>query len=92
MTDKWLQSLAKMSLISIYLSDTVNITLSILEYVEFSPSDDNINIFYSTYVKCRPSIFFKVLHPRRNLIAHATETLFVFGTFRFKLRPGDRIF
>jgi hypothetical protein len=76
----------------LHLSDTVNITLSILEYVEFSPSDDNINIFYSTYVKCRPSIFFKVLHPKRNLIAHATETLFPFRAFGFKLRSGDRLF
>jgi hypothetical protein len=72
----------------LHLSDTVKITFSILKYAEFFPSDDNKNIFYLSYVNRRPSIFFKVLPPRKNLIA---DTLFVFWRFGFKLRPGDRL-
>jgi hypothetical protein len=72
----------------LHLSDTVKITFSILIYAEFFPSDDNKNIFCLSYVNRRPSIFFKVLCPRRNLIA---DTLFVFGRSGFKLRPGDRL-
>jgi len=35
----------------LHLSDTVNMALSILEFVQFFSSDENINIFYLAYVK-----------------------------------------